>query len=593
MPYRRAHERLDLAAVRTVGAMGDEPERAVQTDRGVVVGVDVEHADGDPASGERLEPGGGERPAEPAALATRIGADHVDLTECIRFAWRLRRVHLGPAEPGEAVGVEGQDEALGVEPVLLLAGAQHVDRPRPLLGMSGERPVVHGNPRRFVLADAERPDGGAVGPAGSLEHGVGEREGDAHLEEVALGDEPGAGGACVGGGIGFGAVHPVGHVTAAVGRDHRDGIGEQRVEVDGSAGEGDELHRPLVVVVTGEMRVRVARHVEHAAVTTCERVHPGPGVVTQRHDAGRGLDGVGERADACDVGGREVAQHGSGGHRRRVAAAGSFGMGARPALGTCPTGRERAMEIDHYEPGVPSWIDIGSPNPQGAADFYGALFGWEAPEGPPETEGYRVAMIGNRSVAGIGVQAHPGPPVWATYIAVESTDETVAKVLAAGGQVIVPAMDVLDVGPHGDLRRPGRGRVLGVAGRARTPVPSWSTSPAPGRGASCSPPTSRRRRPSTATVFGWAHRRRRATARPPSTPSGRSGGRSVGGMMQKPPMMPGRRAAVLGGVLRGGRHRRRGRARHRARRHGRVPGDGHRAGPLRGRRRPLRCACST
>ena len=61
---------------------------------------------------------------------------------------------------------------------------------------------------------------------------------------------------------------------------------------------------------------------------------------------------------------------------------------------------------------------------QGAADFYGALFGWDAPEGPPETGGYRVAMVGDRAVAGIGEQAHPGPPVWATYIAVENGDES-------------------------------------------------------------------------------------------------------------------------------------------------------------------------
>jgi predicted enzyme related to lactoylglutathione lyase len=104
------------------------------------------------------------------------------------------------------------------------------------------------------------------------------------------------------------------------------------------------------------------------------------------------------------------------------------------------------VEIDRYEPGVPAWVDIGSPDPQGAADFYGALFGWEAPEGPPEHEGYRVAMVGDRAVAGIGVQESSGPPVWATYVAVERADDAVATVLAAGGQVVVPAMDVLDVG---------------------------------------------------------------------------------------------------------------------------------------------------
>src|SRR3954452_20971235 len=104
------------------------------------------------------------------------------------------------------------------------------------------------------------------------------------------------------------------------------------------------------------------------------------------------------------------------------------------------------MEIDEYEPGVPSWIDIGTSDVQGAADFYGALFGWEAPEGPPETGGYRVAMVRDRAVAGIGGQQNPGPPVWATYIAVEDADEALARALTAGGQVLLPAMDVLDAG---------------------------------------------------------------------------------------------------------------------------------------------------
>jgi predicted enzyme related to lactoylglutathione lyase len=104
------------------------------------------------------------------------------------------------------------------------------------------------------------------------------------------------------------------------------------------------------------------------------------------------------------------------------------------------------MEIDRYEPGVPSWVDLGSPDPQRAADFYGALFGWDAPEGPEEAGGYRVAMVGDRAVAGIGQAQNPGPPVWATYVNVESADATAEKVTAAGGQVILPPMDVLDVG---------------------------------------------------------------------------------------------------------------------------------------------------
>ena len=91
--------------------------------------------------------------------------------------------------------------------------------------------------------------------------------------------------------------------------------------------------------------------------------------------------------------------------------------------------------------------------------------------------------------------------------------------------------------PHGDLRRPGRARSSRSGSRARTRAHSWSTSRARGRGASCSPPTSRRRRRSTARCSGGAPTCR-VPARWASTSSGRSNGRSVAGMMQKPPMLP-------------------------------------------------------
>src|SRR4051812_50222598 len=74
------------------------------------------------------------------------------------------------------------------------------------------------------------------------------------------------------------------------------------------------------------------------------------------------------------------------------------------------------MEIDEYEPGVPSWIDIGTSDVQGAADFYGALFGWDAPEGPPETGGYPGGVGGDRARGGGGAPPEPRPPPWAAFM---------------------------------------------------------------------------------------------------------------------------------------------------------------------------------
>ncbi|MCU1371501.1 MAG: Glyoxalase/bleomycin resistance protein/dioxygenase [Ilumatobacteraceae bacterium] len=104
------------------------------------------------------------------------------------------------------------------------------------------------------------------------------------------------------------------------------------------------------------------------------------------------------------------------------------------------------MEMTSYQPGTPSWVDIGVPDMDAAMAFYGGLFGWTFTEGSAEAGGYRNALIGDKRIAGFGPQMNPGPPFWSTYVATASADDTAAKVVAAGGQVIVAPMDVLDVG---------------------------------------------------------------------------------------------------------------------------------------------------
>ncbi len=44
------------------------------------------------------------------------------------------------------------------------------------------------------------------------------------------------------------------------------------------------------------------------------------------------------------------------------------------------------------------------------------------------------------------------PPFWAVYITVDNADETLSKAEAAGGTVVVGAMDVLDVGRFGVIQ---------------------------------------------------------------------------------------------------------------------------------------------
>lgn len=107
-------------------------------------------------------------------------------------------------------------------------------------------------------------------------------------------------------------------------------------------------------------------------------------------------------------------------------------------------------EVSAHVPMTPGWIDIGT-DVEGAKAFYTALFGWEtADAGPPEESGgYGFFLKGGKMIAGFGPQQNPGPPAWATYVIVPSADDVAAKVTSAGGQVIVPPMEVMGAGTMG------------------------------------------------------------------------------------------------------------------------------------------------
>ena len=104
------------------------------------------------------------------------------------------------------------------------------------------------------------------------------------------------------------------------------------------------------------------------------------------------------------------------------------------------------MEIDAYDEGVPSWVDLGTSDIAAGAAFYAGLFGWDVPEGPPDAGGYRIATLRGRPVAGIGGQQNPGPPYWTTYVNTSDAEAAADRVGSSGGTVIVPPFDVLDAG---------------------------------------------------------------------------------------------------------------------------------------------------
>ena len=112
--------------------------------------------------------------------------------------------------------------------------------------------------------------------------------------------------------------------------------------------------------------------------------------------------------------------------------------------------------VDRHEPGTVSWVDIGT-EIEPAKQFYGSLFGWGTQDaGPPEqTGGYGFFTKSGNLVAGYGPQMNPGPPAWAVYFAVTDADAVARKVEAAGGTVVVAAMDVMTAGRMGVFQEPG------------------------------------------------------------------------------------------------------------------------------------------
>ena len=117
-------------------------------------------------------------------------------------------------------------------------------------------------------------------------------------------------------------------------------------------------------------------------------------------------------------------------------------------------------ERTKYTPGTFSWVDLNTPDQEAAKTFYSDLFGWAADD-RPVGDGivYSMQEIGGQDVAAISPQMEDQrkmglPPVWNSYITVESADEAAAKAGDLGATVHAPPFDVMDVGRMAVIQDP-------------------------------------------------------------------------------------------------------------------------------------------
>jgi predicted enzyme related to lactoylglutathione lyase len=113
--------------------------------------------------------------------------------------------------------------------------------------------------------------------------------------------------------------------------------------------------------------------------------------------------------------------------------------------------------------GTPVWIDLFSSDTAQAEQFYGAVLGWEAQHTGPDFGGYVNFTRNGAMVA--GMMHNDGtagtPDMWNTYLSVPDAKATTEAARAAGGQVHMEAMQVMDLGTMGMVADTG-GAAIGL-----------------------------------------------------------------------------------------------------------------------------------
>ena len=102
------------------------------------------------------------------------------------------------------------------------------------------------------------------------------------------------------------------------------------------------------------------------------------------------------------------------------------------------------------------WYEILTSDAAAAADFYGKVIGWTAKGAEQPGMDYNFFFAGDPADTRNGVggfmaltpdmAAGGAIPAWIGYIAVDDVDSSAAKIISAGGSVLMPAMDLEGVG---------------------------------------------------------------------------------------------------------------------------------------------------
>ncbi|MDQ2884216.1 MAG: VOC family protein [Actinomycetota bacterium] len=113
--------------------------------------------------------------------------------------------------------------------------------------------------------------------------------------------------------------------------------------------------------------------------------------------------------------------------------------------------------------GAPCWVDLMTSDTERSRAFYCQLFGWTAEQPAAEFGGYFNFTKDGVRVAGCMANRPDSelPDLWSVYLATDDARKTVEAAATHGGQILVAAMDVGDLGTMAVVSDPG-GAGIGV-----------------------------------------------------------------------------------------------------------------------------------
>lgn len=125
------------------------------------------------------------------------------------------------------------------------------------------------------------------------------------------------------------------------------------------------------------------------------------------------------------------------------------------------------------------WYELITSDIAAARRFYGAVLGWTARDSGQPGQDYRQWSIGGDVVGGLmalpgGVASEGMEPLWLGYLSVADVDASVRRILAAGGQVRMPAWDVPGVGRMAMVADPQGAAFYVMTPNGDTPSPAFS-----------------------------------------------------------------------------------------------------------------------